>query len=47
LEDENREFFDQLIEIEQVNTNLINLYIASTALFSSSLYGASERKRET
>jgi hypothetical protein len=44
LEDENREFVDQLIEIEQVNTNL---YIASTALFSSSLYGVSERKRET
>ena len=32
LEEENRDFVDQLIEIEQVNNNLTNLYIASTKL---------------
>jgi CheY-like chemotaxis protein len=34
LEKENRDFADQLIEIEQVNNNLTNLYIASTKLHS-------------
>ena len=34
LEEENRAFVEQLIEIEQVNNNLTNLYIASTKLHS-------------
>ncbi len=34
LEEENRDFVEQLIEIEQVNNNLTNLYIASTKLHS-------------
>ncbi len=34
LEEENREFAGQLIEIEQVNNNLTNLYIASSRLHS-------------
>ncbi len=32
LEEENQDFVQQLIEIEQVNNNLTNLYIASTKL---------------